>query len=758
MKFLHLPQYQWLSVMLGCLLLAPMAFAGLPDWLELARQRPIPDTWQESDWVVLHHETCLSILKSGEFRLTKRWAIKILSVAGTDYGQYTIHYREGDKIENIQAFQINKAGETMKLDKKDFVESSIFKEADFSDERQILVTFDEPIIGDILAVEYRYQTTPLFYNFNFTFQSSDAPFLFSKLSVDLPRHWQFDFCMPIKPDLVKITQADNVTSWTTTNLPAIKERDFIPPLHLVVPAILLRFTSDQFVNKTIPTWKVFGNFVNRLWHTKTEADANITTKVQEITQNQADLLGKIKNICKFVQRQIRYISIQIEWGRISPLSAAQTLHNYYGDCKAKSALTISMLAQIGIEAYPVLAMTKEAGAVYPDFAASQFNHVIIAIPLTDTIKTFREIQGCHAMAENFLFFDPTAESIPLGELPWSIQDTWTFVIQPDTSFLIQLPQCPLEAMTEIHAIQAKLTTGGELDVAYQAISNGYLGIVTKAYWQEIESKKVKSVLLEHYLDDFAAPNLHDYQIRQRQAPDSAMVVKIDFSVPDYARKIQDLLAFKPNIMNAMSARILTQKTRNIPIYFGQPLCVIDTVIITLPPAYQIEEIPTAMHFQTEGIEYEMNCWSRQDTLWYVRYARRSLVQAEVTDYEKIQKFYENRYLADQQQVVVKFNPQSDADFVQLKQQVARQSSSADANTRLAEYYVKNNLYSEAIDCYMKLLKTTAKTAALHYNLGVCHYQLRQYAEALKWAQTAEKAGHRQASELIEKIERQILVR
>ena len=753
MQFMNFHKFKWLVVFL---FISQSLYGGSPDWLKEARQRKFSGDDAGIAGIVLHHETNLQILKNGEFEVIVRSARKILSPKGTGDRVYIIQFREGDEIDKLQAFQIDCTGHTKTLDPKNFVRSSVLKEADFSDERQILIGFDEPAVGDILAVEYRRRFTPFFYNFNFLFQYAATPFLFSKLSVELPGDWQLEHLIPVKTELVTMNRSGKVTSWTATNLPGIDEDYLVPPLHQIVPEIQLRFFINQRNQKMFSSWPEFGNFVNKLWQGKSKPDSNIARKVLEIADGGLDLPTRVKNICKFIQQKIRYISIQVEWGRYTPIEATRTFRNLYGDCKAKTALTISMLKETGIQAFPALVMTRDEGSVYPEFIGPRFNHVIVAIPLTESLKPV--FKHSTAVADSFLIFDPTAPTIPPGKLPWSIQDTWALVVQPERSRFVKLPQSPADSLTDEISVQAKLTANGELDVNYRLSCGGYRGVVSQAYWNALEVNQVQSKLQKYFLSDFHETTIHDYVFSESETADSTFNLMIDFTVKNFARKIQDLLAFNPNVMNAMSGRIFRAKTRDIPVYFGQPGAIIDTVVIALPPAYEIDELPEPVDLKIDGIEYSMHCWSHQDTLWYTRYARRDLVCSGVADYEKLRKFYESRYLADQQQVILKFNPQLDAAFLELKQQVAQNHNSKEANSRLADYYLKNNMYTEAIPRYLNLLQTTEETGMVQYNLGVCYYHLRDYSEARKWAKAAQNDGFQKAGNLLSKIARQMSVR
>jgi len=67
----------------------------------------------------------------------------------------------------------------------------------------------------------------------------------------------------------------------------------------------------------------------------------------------------VAKVLEFVQNDIRYLSISLGENSHRPFPPEQVLQRRYGDCKDKSLLMVSMLRELGIEAYPVLVSTGQ---------------------------------------------------------------------------------------------------------------------------------------------------------------------------------------------------------------------------------------------------------------------------------------------------------------------------------------------------------------------------------------------------------------
>ncbi|WP_235523035.1 DUF3857 domain-containing protein [Novosphingobium sp. Leaf2] len=57
---------------------------------------------------------------------------------------------------------------------------------------------------------------------------------------------------------------------------------------------------------------------------------------------------------KLVQQDVRYIYVGLNGGNLTPATAQDTWQRRYGDCKAKTALLLALLGEMGIEGQPVL--------------------------------------------------------------------------------------------------------------------------------------------------------------------------------------------------------------------------------------------------------------------------------------------------------------------------------------------------------------------------------------------------------------------
>lgn len=87
---------------------------------------------------------------------------------------------------------------------------------------------------------------------------------------------------------------------------------------------------------------------------KLGANSPLKQEAARIAAEQTDPLARAQEALALVQQQVRYIYIGLDGGNFLPASADETWRRRYGDCKAKTALLLALLGELGIAAEPVL--------------------------------------------------------------------------------------------------------------------------------------------------------------------------------------------------------------------------------------------------------------------------------------------------------------------------------------------------------------------------------------------------------------------
>ncbi|MGE4305712.1 MAG: DUF3857 domain-containing protein [Novosphingobium sp.] len=128
-------------------------------------------------------------------------------------------------------------------------------------------------------------------------------------------------------------------------------------------------------------WQAISRLFAPLFTTTSKLSANSAVKREaaRIAASHANPLERASAALKMVQKDVRYIYVGLNGGNLTPTSADETWRRRYGDCKAKTALLLGLLGELGIEAEAVLVNNSESDDGLDERLPSprMFDHVLV---------------------------------------------------------------------------------------------------------------------------------------------------------------------------------------------------------------------------------------------------------------------------------------------------------------------------------------------------------------------------------------------
>lgn len=131
-------------------------------------------------------------------------------------------------------------------------------------------------------------------------------------------------------------------------------------------------------------WQAVAHWAVPLYQVPTQLSPAIQAEVGRIARSGSNDTDKLLAVLRFVQREIRYLGVEIGPGSHAPRQPGLVFDRRFGDCKDKALLTTSMLSALGIRARPALvntALLQGIGDATPSPGA--FNHVIVQARVGD---------------------------------------------------------------------------------------------------------------------------------------------------------------------------------------------------------------------------------------------------------------------------------------------------------------------------------------------------------------------------------------
>src|SRR5947209_8543518 len=325
-----------------------------------------------------------------------------------------------------------------------------------------------------------------------------------------------------------------------------------------------------------------------------DASPELKQKAASLTASASTPAAKMKALGEFAQRDIRYVAIELGIGGWQPHPAAEVFAHNYGDCKDKATAMSAMLHEIGIDSYYVV-INSERGSVTPDMPAnSGFNHVILAVKLPpETPEHSVSAVMQHPKLGRILFFDPTDELTPFGQISGSLQANYGLLVTPDGGELVELPK-QASSMNSIRR-SGKLTLDvlGNLHGDVEETRLGDRAAVERWRLRTVTNDKDRIKPIESLLaSSLANFNIGKASVVNLTHSDQPFGFRYSFDAQSYAKNAGGLLLVRPRILGSKSQSILeTKEPRQYPIEFEGPVLDTDSFEITIPAGYEVDDLP-----------------------------------------------------------------------------------------------------------------------------------------------------------------------
>ena len=602
---------------------SPAARAGsdnAPEWFRTAAQQTVPEYSKETSAVVLYDEEIIVVKDNGEIDVTRRHACKLLRPDGREECGYAfVRFDNQTKVASFQAWTIMPSGAQIQTKQKEAIEVSLVDFEVFNDQRAKIIKFPEANVGSVVGYEYTQRQRPFVFEDEWVIQRS-IPVKLARLSLTLPPNWELTTFWANYDEQKPVSSNGNQNVWEVHDVPAIEIEPDMPPFIAIQARMGLKYfpQNPSMRAKTTGSWDDIAAWYTSLTTNSRTPSPAMQQKVTELTAGVTDPLAQMKLLTAYMQRNIRYAAIEIGIGGFQPHPAADVFAHQYGDCKDKATLLSAMLKQVGIDSYYVPIYT-ERGIVNPKFPSINFNHVILAIKLPDSVPD----GGLFALYKSprfgrLLFFDPTNEYVPLGYLPSYLQDNFGLVVGPDGGELVSLPLAAPATNRLLRTATLSLAPTGNLSGEVRELRFGGPAETSRAQFlrqapadrQKIVEKFLGNSLSSFSLNSASVGNLNQY--------DENLLVDYKFSADAYAKAAGDLLILRPRVVGAKGSNLLSGKPRKYPIEFEEASRQDDIFDITLPPGYVVDELPKPVQAQCPYATYKSEVVVNGNVLRYKR--------------------------------------------------------------------------------------------------------------------------------------------
>src|SRR6476620_6968759 len=301
----------------------------------------------DADVVKRMEEISVQIVSTGETILHKKYALTILNENGEEYAGISEYYDKLISITSMEGTLYDASGKVLKKTKnKDISDLSAVNGNNLMDDsRRKSHHFYCREYPYTVEYEIRYRT------FNYKGEPE-----------------------------ITMEKGKKKMRWNVTSIPAIS-LPFASPTWKEMTTMVYFAPSDfeiQGYKGNMSSWKDFGKFQSSLNVGRDVLPPNIVETVNHLTAGVTDTREKVRTLYNFLQKNTRYISIQLGIGGWQPFPASEVATKGYGDCKALTNYMYSLLKAAGIRSnYTLVYAGGNKDVLIEDFPCNRFNHVIL---------------------------------------------------------------------------------------------------------------------------------------------------------------------------------------------------------------------------------------------------------------------------------------------------------------------------------------------------------------------------------------------
>jgi hypothetical protein len=635
----------FLSLIGGIAGLQPASAGDAPGWMHALVNAPLPAHDEKTDAVLLYSDRNVTVQSVDKIKITVRGAYKILRPGGREYGTVAASFNSRSKITGMRGWCIPAQGKDYEVKDKEAMEMFLPDVAGsdlVSDVKVKLLRIPAADPGNIVGYEYEEEKQPFVLQDVWYFQETN-PVRESHYAVQIPPGWEYKATWINYPE-AKPTQTGNQVQWAVSDVKAIRTEGEMPPWRGITGLLVLSFVPPGGgATKGFQNWKEMGDWEAGLEQGRREASPEIKQKVVALTASLPAPLAKMRELAKFVQGDIRYVAIELGIGGWQPHPAPEIFAHRFGDCKDKATLMSSMLHEIGIESFYISINTVRGGAA-PDRPPmiGWFNHEILAVRLPQDVKDISLAATIeHPKLGRLLIFDPTDEYTPFGELRGELQANHGLLVTPDGGELVKLPQLPATMNGVERSAKLTLSPSGTLRGDVVETRRGDSGL-----WQRVALKTVtKSAdqikpiesLVSHSLATFQLTKATILNLNQTDQP---FGYQYSFVAENYAKTAGNLMLVRPRVLGNRSSDLLeTKEPRKYPVEFSGPERDVDTFEITMPPGYEVDDLPPAVNADYSFASYHSKTEVNGNTLKYSRTFEVKELSVPLSKVDDLKKLY-----------------------------------------------------------------------------------------------------------------------
>jgi hypothetical protein len=434
-------------------------------------------------------------------------------------------------------------------------------------------------------------------------------------------------------------EKDVTSTWTVQQLPAQKTEPYSESWRISFPQVRFvasRMNYDGFEGN-LSTWKDIGLWINGLVRDRGKLTPDQELQIRGLVHGINDDREKIRVLYQYLQRNFRYVSIQLGIGGYRPFPASFTHDKKYGDCKGLSFYMQSCLQAVGIKSYcALIAAGEDHTPVDPAFSSIPFNHEILCVPMP---------------GKDTVWLECTSNTADFGHLGWFTENRYALLLKEEGGVLVRTPPTrPADNQTQVRT-EVKLVEEGSGEVQSQIRTTGD----AKARQVNISLQKADEQK-QYFVRRLGFTDADDWRVRFGNREQVPFPTDLDLEmerVPDFIAGSKMFL--RPRLYTLLNLEYSFPVDRKRDFILPLPFLHTDTTVYKLPDGFGPESVPDPVSLKTSFGQFDTRYWFDSNTRSVFSTAVLRIDQARVPAelYPELRKFVQQIRDEERKKLIIK---------------------------------------------------------------------------------------------------------
>jgi hypothetical protein len=380
-------------------------------------------------------------------------------------------------------------------------------------------------------------------------------------------------------------------SFSARNLKARKYEGDAGPWTNYFPHVLFNSNKVNLDGNPgdLSSWKEMGLWYNRLAKSVNRLSDAHQKEIKALVANITDDREKVRALYNHLQKNFRYVSIQLGIGGFKPFAADFVHEKKYGDCKGLSNYMEACLSAINIKSYSAwINAGNDQPAVDPTFPYDGFNHQIL----------------CVILPKDSIWLECTSNYNEFGHLSNFTENRNAVLMTEKGGVLVSTPLSKPDQNVFRMKTAVVLNDDGSGQITSTLLTSGdykYDRVRLAKEKEEYQKREMVNLL------GFSNPD--EYSIKYGSAAVNPFMTEFTLA----SEKIPDFTAgpkmfIRPRMYKFWAVKMPAFEKRTQDYLFDCPLKKIDTTVFNLPQGFSVDALPGSKKLAFEFGTFESKYW------------------------------------------------------------------------------------------------------------------------------------------------------